>query len=260
MATGLVTVPWEFGQALVSGDPERIGKATVNFETALYGGRNTKVDPKAMLQAGKQGVAKASGVVKEGLQSAANAGKQLIKNTAEKVATKMDDLRKDKAVTNIRDGQQNALIGGTNAPIPDEFDAVPGGSGGSRAGDGGRRQNPSRNRQADDMIDKPNKEKALSETTEVTNEKSFNPFNGKTFEEIGRMLTEKGFEKVGPGPKNGRGSYFHPRSGRKYYLDKAGKVYKKTGEELPHVDVHRPNGSAIPEKRKFPLGETLNEE
>ena len=59
MATGLVTVPWEFGQALVSGDPERIGKATVDFETALYGGRNTKVDPKAMLQAGKQGVTKA---------------------------------------------------------------------------------------------------------------------------------------------------------------------------------------------------------
>ena len=131
MATGLVTVPWEFGQALVSGDPERIGKATVDFETALYGGRNTKVDPKAMLQAGKQGVAKASGVVKEGLQSAANAGKQLIKNTAEKGATKIDDLKKDKAVTNIRAGQQNALNGGTNALIPDEFNGASEGRGGT---------------------------------------------------------------------------------------------------------------------------------
>jgi len=35
-AEGVVLIPWEYGQSLVSGDPERIGRATFNFELALY--------------------------------------------------------------------------------------------------------------------------------------------------------------------------------------------------------------------------------
>jgi RHS repeat-associated protein len=35
-AEGVVLIPWEWGQSLVSGDPQRIGRATFNFELALY--------------------------------------------------------------------------------------------------------------------------------------------------------------------------------------------------------------------------------
>jgi hypothetical protein len=85
-----------------------------------------------------------------------------------------------------------------------------------------------------------------------------NPFKGKTFEDIDQILTERGFRKVGPDPANGKGSYFHPKTGRKYYLDKGG-VYKE-GIEMPHVDVHRmENGLNLESvgKRRYPLGETL---
>lgn len=57
------------------------------------------------------------------------------------------------------------------------------------------------------------------------------------------------------------GTYFHPETGRKYYLDKGG-VYKE-GVEMPHVDVHRvENGLNLESvgKRRYPLGETLIEE
>ncbi len=85
-----------------------------------------------------------------------------------------------------------------------------------------------------------------------------NPFKGKTFEEIDHTLTERGFRKVGPDPASGRGSYFHPETGRKYYLDKGG--FYKEGVELPHVDVHRMHKGVNLEstgKRRYPLGETL---
>jgi len=88
-----------------------------------------------------------------------------------------------------------------------------------------------------------------------------NPFKGKTFEEIDRILTERGFKKVGPDPASGKGSYFHPETGRKYYLDKGG-VYKE-GVELPHVDVHRMENDINLEKvgkRRYPIGDNLVEE
>jgi hypothetical protein len=86
-----------------------------------------------------------------------------------------------------------------------------------------------------------------------------NPFKGKSFAEIDKMLTEKGFKKVGPDAASGKGAYFHPESGRKYYLDKGG-VYRE-GTELPHVDVHRMRDGVNLEgsKRRYPLGENLIE-
>ncbi len=55
-------------------------------------------------------------------------------------------------------------------------------------------------------------------------------------------------------------SYFHPVTGRKYYLDKGG-IYKE-GTELPHVDVHRMKDGVNLEKvkRRYPLGDNLIEE
>ncbi len=58
---------------------------------------------------------------------------------------------------------------------------------------------------------------------------------------------------------SGKGSYFHPESGRKYYVDPGG-VYK-SGTELPHVDSHRMlDGKNIEGiKHKYPLGDKLYE-
>jgi len=86
-----------------------------------------------------------------------------------------------------------------------------------------------------------------------------NPFQGKTPQQIDDLLTSRGFKKVGPDPMNGKGSYFHPETGRKYYCDPGG-VYKP-GTELPHVDVHRMiDGKNIEGiKRKYPLGDKLYE-
>jgi len=41
-----------------------------------------------------------------------------------------------------------------------------------------------------------------------------NPFKGKSFAEIDKMLMEKGFKKVGPDAASGKGAYFHPETGR----------------------------------------------
>jgi RHS repeat-associated protein len=100
----------------------------------------------------------------------------------------------------------------------------------------------------------------IAEATKRSGKKEINPFKGKSFDEIDKQLTEKGFKKVGRDPMKGEGSYFHPKSGRKYYLDKAGKTYKE-GKELPHVDVHRMKGGKNSEtnKKKFPLGDQLVE-
>ncbi len=87
-----------------------------------------------------------------------------------------------------------------------------------------------------------------------------NPFKGKSFQEIDEMLTGRGFKKVGPDPASGKGAYFHPKSGRKYYLDKGGEY--REGTELPHVDVHRMRDGANLEKegkRRYPLGDKLLE-
>ncbi|MGL4427140.1 MAG: DUF637 domain-containing protein [Alphaproteobacteria bacterium] len=87
-----------------------------------------------------------------------------------------------------------------------------------------------------------------------------NPFKGKTPKQIDKMFKDKGFEARGKDPVNGKGSYFHPKSGRKYYIDK-GDVYK-SGKENPHVDVHhlnRLNKNLENFKKRYPLGDKLYE-
>nr|NGX39925.1 putative deoxyribonuclease RhsC [Chlamydiota bacterium] len=88
---------------------------------------------------------------------------------------------------------------------------------------------------------------------------SVNPFKGKTFQEIDQLLRSKGFITKGPDPLKGKGSYFHPITNRKYYLDNAGKTYKRNITELPHVDVHYNGSVKGMEKQKFPIGEYLYE-
>ena len=76
-----------------------------------------------------------------------------------------------------------------------------------------------------------------------------NPFVGKSFEEIDHMFRMKGFEMKGIDPLMGKGSYFNPKTGTKYYLDWGEKEYK-TGRESFHVDVFS-NGHLKYEKAKF---------
>ena len=64
-----------------------------------------------------------------------------------------------------------------------------------------------------------------------------NPFKGKSADEIDAMFRQKRFETRGIDPKNGKGGYVNPKTGRSYYIDKGGQ-YKK-GYEAPHVDVNR---------------------
>jgi RHS repeat-associated protein len=88
-----------------------------------------------------------------------------------------------------------------------------------------------------------------------------NPFKGKSFKEIDRIFTDRGFKKTGSDPASGKGSYFNKKTGRKYYLDRGRGGYKKGMRENSHVDVHRmKNGENIEtEKRKYPLGDRLYE-
>ena len=43
--------------------------------------------------------------------------------------------------------------------------------------------------------------------------------------------------------------FIHPKTGRKYYIDKGG-AYEK-GFEPPHVGIHRPDGSVLEKKKLF---------
>ncbi|MBS0627216.1 MAG: hypothetical protein JSS09_03280 [Verrucomicrobia bacterium] len=86
-----------------------------------------------------------------------------------------------------------------------------------------------------------------------------NPFKGKTFQEIDQTFRSKGFITKGPDPLNGKGSYFHPITNRKYYLDRAGKTYRGNITELPHVDVHYNVSVNNIEKQRLSIGERLYE-
>ena len=79
-----------------------------------------------------------------------------------------------------------------------------------------------------------------------------NVFYGKTPAQIDKMFREKGFIPRGPNPVAGRGDYFNPITGRRYYIDPGGSYPK--GYEYPHVDVFRPETG---NKKKFPLGDKL---
>lgn len=109
-----------------------------------------------------------------------------------------------------------------------------------------------------------------------------NPFKGMSHDQIGRILEKRGFDIKGNSPRTGGGSYEHPISGRKYYMDKGDVHRYADGIEHPHVDVHRMfrsfkdvNGpkknieaeKQIPAesnittaKRKYPLGDKLYEQ
>jgi hypothetical protein len=75
-----------------------------------------------------------------------------------------------------------------------------------------------------------------------------NPFRGKSFRQIDKMFKAKGYTAKGPSPMTGRGSYFNPNSGTRYYLDQGG-MYRK-GFERPHVDIWY-NGHPTYEKVKY---------
>lgn len=62
------------------------------------------------------------------------------------------------------------------------------------------------------------------------------------------MFKAKGFTTKGPSPLTGKGSYFNPKTGTRYYLDKGG-MYKK-GFEGPHIDIWY-NGHPSFEKVKY---------
>lgn len=75
----------------------------------------------------------------------------------------------------------------------------------------------------------------------------FNPFKGKSADEIDRMFRNKGFDPRGPDPVGGRGGYVNPSTERSYHIDPNNRY-----GELPHVDVNRPRGYRGPlKKRKF---------
>jgi RHS repeat-associated protein len=77
----------------------------------------------------------------------------------------------------------------------------------------------------------------------------FNPFRGKSAQEIDDMFMRKGFERRGPNPVGGRGGYVNPRNGHSYHIDEANSF-----NEPPHVDVNRLRGYKGPlEKRKLPM-------
>ncbi|MCA1790137.1 MAG: hypothetical protein LC667_09850, partial [Thioalkalivibrio sp.] len=77
----------------------------------------------------------------------------------------------------------------------------------------------------------------------------FNPFRGRTPQEVEDMFLKKGFEPRGPDPVGGRGGYVNPRNGRSYHIDEANSF-----NEPPHVDVNRPRGYKGPlDKRKLDM-------
>ena len=80
-----------------------------------------------------------------------------------------------------------------------------------------------------------------------------NPFRGKSFSQIDEMFKTKGFTTKGPNPQIGKGSYFNPKTGTRYYLDKGG-MYKK-GYEGPHVDIWYKDHPSF-EKVKYFLDDT----
>lgn len=86
-----------------------------------------------------------------------------------------------------------------------------------------------------------------------------NPFKGKSFEEIDFIFRNRQFNTLGPDPLKGKGSYFHPETGRRYYLDHAGKTYRGNVREMPHVDVYYKNHAKGIEKKRLTLGDHLYE-
>ena len=75
----------------------------------------------------------------------------------------------------------------------------------------------------------------------------FNPFYGKTPQQIDQQFKKKGFISKGPDPVKGKGGYVNPVTGRSYHIDDANRY-----NEPSHVDVNRPKGyKGDLTKRKF---------
>jgi hypothetical protein len=76
-----------------------------------------------------------------------------------------------------------------------------------------------------------------------------NPFKGKSAQQIGDMLENKGYVPKGKDPISGQGTYIIPKTGRGYHID-ADHLDPKG----PHVGVHRPRGLRDSMKpRDYPL-------
>ena len=75
------------------------------------------------------------------------------------------------------------------------------------------------------------------------------PLKNRTAEELHEMFLRKNFRPVGEAPMKGYGSYLHPKTGRKYYIDPKGKGrYRKPS----HVDVFRhPDYKGSLKKKRF---------
>ncbi len=77
--------------------------------------------------------------------------------------------------------------------------------------------------------------------------KYFNPFKGKSADEIHEMFVKKGFDVRGPDAKNGYGGYVNIKNNRSYHID-----MNNSFNEPPHVDVNRLRTYKGPlNKRKF---------
>ena len=101
----------------------------------------------------------------------------------------------------------------------------------------------------------------INEARKIGKSLGANPFKNKTFGQINKRLRKEGFTTVGENPAGGEGAYFHPESGRKYYLDEGGNIYTE-GQELSHIDVHRKNietGKSIEKRHQLPTGSKLTE-
>jgi len=100
----------------------------------------------------------------------------------------------------------------------------------------------------------------LDEKPQVTSQSlGYNPFRGRTPEQIESMFQQKGLNFHGDGLfLEGKGNYHNPQSGRSYHYDPYGKG--KYPEEPSHMDIHRsPRVSkqrekrGLSKKRKYPI-------
>jgi Bacterial toxin 37 len=75
-----------------------------------------------------------------------------------------------------------------------------------------------------------------------------NPFKGKAPQEIGDMLTNKGYVPKGPDPVAGQGTFLNPKTGRSVHIDANHPPPKP-----PHVSVQRPRDHRNLPPREYPL-------
>lgn len=75
-----------------------------------------------------------------------------------------------------------------------------------------------------------------------------NPFKGKAPQEIGDMLTKKGYVPKGPDPVAGQGTFLNPKTGRSVHIDANHPPPKP-----PHVSVQRPRDHRDLPPREYPL-------